>query len=459
MNVLPTYELRLDDTDSEVFAVSLVEFPAIERNWVAFSKQEEIKFALNEDQQILTGPALIPNMQIYRNQGGREFNVFLNEDTIREAQMRFAKRNRQSNTTFQHEHPLEGNTVFESYIIKSEDHAIAVGFPDLPVGTWMLSMHVESTEFWNEQVKTGKVKGFSIEAFFDMKPKQEKMSKFNQMINWLKAKFTIVNPDVEFDFGVLSDERIFDIQDGVMYFPDEAGDFTVVASPGEYTMADGTIVQVGEDGKIVVEDKAEVEMAEVNANAGTYTLKDGGIVTINAEGMLTNADGEMMADGEYELNYDQKVVVVSGVATLEAVQSYNPFWGQYTTLDGMAVTVTDQGVVTDADGAGVADGQYELTDGTILEVVAGLAHAKVAVDFSAKFAKAEKTFDSERQEMKTMLSQAEGKVNNLELELKAAKDRITELEATPSGKKAAVVKTAVIPSKPMNQVERMFAKN
>jgi hypothetical protein len=73
----------------------------------------------------------------------------------------------QSNSTLEHDAQLEDLTLVESWIVedKAKDKTALYGL-DVPVGTWMGSVKVENDEIWNDYVKTGKVKGFSIEGYF-----------------------------------------------------------------------------------------------------------------------------------------------------------------------------------------------------------------------------------------------------------------------------------------------------
>lgn len=113
------------------------------------------------------GAALVPNKQIYRvNKKKEKYYIYFSEQTIRKASELFLMRSNQNNATYEHKDKLEGLSVVESWIIEDEkqDKSRKYGF-DLPVGTWMISMKVNNDEVWND-VKQGKVKGFSIEGYF-----------------------------------------------------------------------------------------------------------------------------------------------------------------------------------------------------------------------------------------------------------------------------------------------------
>jgi hypothetical protein len=162
-------ELILDESMAltGIDAISLVEHPAIEEDFIALNSQR-VEFATqNEEKRILMGAALVPNKPIYRVDGDNEFYVYFSEGTVRKASELFFQKAKQNNATLEHEVGINGLTVVESWIIEDEiqDKSKKYGF-DLPVGTWMVSMKVNNPEIWDGWVKTGKVKGFSIEGYF-----------------------------------------------------------------------------------------------------------------------------------------------------------------------------------------------------------------------------------------------------------------------------------------------------
>jgi hypothetical protein len=162
-------ELLIDENkiESGINAVSVVESPAIEENFVALKKHEVELKEVDGEKRILMGAALVPNKQIYRKNGDKEFYIYFSEDTVRKASELFLMRANQNNATLEHEKKmLDGMSVVESWIIEDEktDKSKLYNF-NLPKGTWMISMKVNNDEIWNK-VKAGEVKGFSIEGYF-----------------------------------------------------------------------------------------------------------------------------------------------------------------------------------------------------------------------------------------------------------------------------------------------------
>lgn len=161
-------ELFIDEEDevSGIEAVSIVESPAIESDFIAL-KNQEFKFAeVNKEKRILMGAALIPNKPIYRKNEDNEYYIYFSKDTVRKASELFFIRGNQNNSTLEHQMPLTGLTAVESWIVEDEKDKTRFYDLDVPIGTWMLSMKVHNDEVWNDYVKSGKVKGFSIEGYF-----------------------------------------------------------------------------------------------------------------------------------------------------------------------------------------------------------------------------------------------------------------------------------------------------
>jgi len=159
-------ELILDENSVEgIEAISIVENPAIEEDFVAL-KNEEVQLA-QIDKQLLVGALLIPNKPIYRRRGEDEYYIYFSKDTIRKAAEMYLMKGNQNNSTLEHQHSLNGLTLVESWLVEDETHDKSRKYGlNVPVGTWMGVVKVNNDEVWNDYVKTGKVKGFSIEGYF-----------------------------------------------------------------------------------------------------------------------------------------------------------------------------------------------------------------------------------------------------------------------------------------------------
>ena len=166
---MKTIELYIDEENefSGIEAISVVENPAIEEDFIALKKHEVQLAEVDAEKRILMGPALIPNKQIYRTNGEEEYNIFFSEDTVKKASELFLSRGKQNNSTLEHQVDIQGLSVVESWIIEDSemDKSKKYGL-SLPKGTWMVSVKVNNDDIWDNYVKEGKVKGFSIEGFF-----------------------------------------------------------------------------------------------------------------------------------------------------------------------------------------------------------------------------------------------------------------------------------------------------
>jgi len=149
-----------------VFAISVVEQPAIGVDFVALSEQHSVKF--KEDfRGLLYGALLIPDQLIYRrdDKTEEEYYVKYSKDTIRAIAYNYLKQNMTNNATVEHAKTVEGVSLVETWIIEGEnDKSKNFGF-DLPEGTWFGCMKVENDEV-KQQIQNKEVLGFSIEGNF-----------------------------------------------------------------------------------------------------------------------------------------------------------------------------------------------------------------------------------------------------------------------------------------------------
>ena len=163
-------EMHLDEEAIAhgVDAISLVNDPAIQSNFLAL-KNHEVKFStISAEKRLVMGAVLIPNKPILRVDDSKEpYHIFFSEATVLKTSQLFLQRGHQSNSTLEHAVKLKGVTFVESWIVDNPqmDKAKHYGL-DVPQGTWMASAKIESDDLWNDYVKTGMVKGFSIEGYF-----------------------------------------------------------------------------------------------------------------------------------------------------------------------------------------------------------------------------------------------------------------------------------------------------
>lgn len=166
-------ELILDEEQeySGIEAISIVEKPAIEEDFITLNKDVEYKLAeVDDEKRILLGALLIPNKPILRLGEDGEYYIYFSKDTVRKASELYLMEGNQNNATLEHQMQLKGLSLVESWIVEDQqkDKTAFYGLK-YPVGTWVGSVKVTSEKVWQEFVKTGAVKGFSIEGYFQDK--------------------------------------------------------------------------------------------------------------------------------------------------------------------------------------------------------------------------------------------------------------------------------------------------
>lgn len=193
---LPLYMLEISDDlsdDAEVQFVALVDRPAIQKNWNAFKNEQKFEI-ISEDKHIISGCAMLADTPIFRSDANfGDYYVAFSKDTIVKIVQKYFKKGYQNNVNLMHDHNQieSGVTMFESFISdKSRGISPMKGFEDAPDGSWFVSMLVENDAVW-QQVKEGKVNGFSIEGIFNYTPKlssdEAKMQKIKDILSSIKA--------------------------------------------------------------------------------------------------------------------------------------------------------------------------------------------------------------------------------------------------------------------------------
>ncbi len=180
MDKLPVYKLMLSDDDSEVNFISLVDEPAIEKNFEYFSSSHRYEF--KDEKMEVFGAVMIPNIMIPRNDNGYEYLVTFDSETIRKASQLFFKNGYQLNTNIQHQSIPANCYVFQSFIIDKDK---GIEYQDYPNGTWVVGMKCEDQDTW-AKIKSGEIRGFSVEGLFNKKAikmsVEDSVNKINSII-------------------------------------------------------------------------------------------------------------------------------------------------------------------------------------------------------------------------------------------------------------------------------------
>jgi len=185
---LPLFDMDLVDGICGVDIISLVDFPAVERNFIKFAKEVEVKFNVNDEKHIVTGPALIPGKKIYRrDESGYEYYVQFSKDAIKRIAEKFFEDHNTTNVNLQHELDVKGCVYFESYFLDKERGILPAEFADLPDGTWIVSCKINNEGVW-ELVKNGTLQGFSIEGNLNvLEPQEPTLDTIDDLLSYLKG--------------------------------------------------------------------------------------------------------------------------------------------------------------------------------------------------------------------------------------------------------------------------------
>lgn len=185
----PVYQLVINedfDNDLEVDAIALVDAPAIEKSFMAFG--EKMRFNLNEDRQIISGPAMIADLPIYRrNQEYGEHYIVFTADQIALIAHKFLNKGLTNSFNILHDPDMKVDSVsvLNSFVTDSEMGILPMkGFEDAPSGSWFVSARVSDPALW-AKIKDGTLHGFSVEGMFKYKTVQE--DALEEMAEMLKS--------------------------------------------------------------------------------------------------------------------------------------------------------------------------------------------------------------------------------------------------------------------------------
>lgn len=282
INNIPIYEAQIGE-DGGCYCVSLVDFPAVESDFLYFKNEEQqLKFAIqDEEQRKVTGVIMRADYPIYRiGTGGYEYYIVFTKDVIEEMTLKMLKEGFQNNISIMHNGELiDGVSLLEIYQKDTAKGISPVGFEHIEEGSLMGTYKVESDAIW-DLIKSGEVKGFSIEVVASMVPVKEidfnkeiktkdnmktKLQKIKNLISEMLFEFASVTTDkgvIYWDEGEIA-------VDMDVYVEDETGE-KVAAADGDYVLENGTVVKVAE-GKVAeivepaeetVEDAVEPETEE-----------------------------------------------------------------------------------------------------------------------------------------------------------------------------------------------------
>jgi hypothetical protein len=189
MEKIPVYRFKcLPDDESKLEAVALVDTPAIEMNWQAFSNNN-YKFSAIEEKRIISGPLMVADLPIYRrDSSGEYYGVFKAED-IYNLRNKFFKQSLDKSVNIMHDSAqmVDGVYMIESFLIDSTRGILSPKGYNLTDGSWFGSYKVDNEDIWNDFIKTGEFKGFSVEGLFNtVKIEDKPLDLIEQIISIVK---------------------------------------------------------------------------------------------------------------------------------------------------------------------------------------------------------------------------------------------------------------------------------
>ena len=304
---IPIYNCEIDENDNltGIYAMSFVEHPANETEFVALEKNVCHYLHINRQKQILSGVVLKPGQLIYREDG--EGNPYYIRFSAKQIEKIAAKMMRQGialyNTTHRHEEPLKGNYLIELWTVANPQHdkSVAIGLGKQPIGTLCASYRISDPVYWHEQVLTGNIKGFSIEGFFNQikvnmnnTKKTETLKKGARIESFLRA------------MGINLDEQGTATTAVAKEIAEEAKkDTTASGTPLlVFELADGNLIEIDNDGFATIDGE--------QAPAGTHQLTDGNFIVIDENGVFQTTQPESESETPTSPNTELSAAIGRG---------------------------------------------------------------------------------------------------------------------------------------------------
>ena len=191
---MKVFYITIDDAVMGIDAISLVQSPAVEKDFLCFSKEDKpIKLKFDNSKHIITGVVCLADTPIYRyNEKLGEYYVVFTKETIRKMVEKFAKDGLFASVNLQHDDTkfVDGIYMVESYITDKERGINPIEFSDIPEGSWVCSYKVENENLWNEIINGDKLNGFSLQGMFKLEEQFEKQEqpKVETFDEWLEKQ-------------------------------------------------------------------------------------------------------------------------------------------------------------------------------------------------------------------------------------------------------------------------------
>jgi hypothetical protein len=348
MEKIEVFELVIDtDDESGVTAIALVDQPAIDSNWMAFSQQTEYKFAVkDEEKRIIEGYFMVADLLIPRiGENGEKFFVKFSAKTIEQIREKQSRLGLNNNFNLMHDprQIAEGVYMLDNLIIDNERGKVAPKeFEKVPNGSLWGSAKVDNDEIW-EQVKNGEFKGFSVEGMFkQLEPVTMDEETINKIIKTIQDFEKSIEDNVQLSNKQTIDNMSKETLDKVksLIFGEETTEVAVEATP-EVTevklmaaeLADGTMVNIDpalEVGAVVT---VEVEGEVAPMPNGEYPLADGTVVTVMEGAISDIKEVEAEEEEAMETEATPKAETVTEAKIRKIIESTETVFAKVETLE------------------------------------------------------------------------------------------------------------------------------
>ena len=257
MNRIPVFEARIEDITDGIMAIALVDCPAVESNFLVFSKEDKSsqKFSIqDEDQHIITGVVMRSNFPIYRcDEQFGEYFLYYSADTIKQMAEKMMEDDtfKQINIMHNEEQMVSGVNLIELFIKDIEKGINPAGFEDIENGSLFATYKVNNDEIWNE-IKSGNYAGFSLQGYFSIVPSAKEVAYSKNSLRNIMAKlFSKFLKSLVKCESVMTDKgEIYWVGDADLEIGDEIfydkGEEIIKVEDGDYKLEDGTVITVKE---------------------------------------------------------------------------------------------------------------------------------------------------------------------------------------------------------------------
>lgn len=177
---LPVYYINIDENDDlGMRAISIVDDPAIEKNFICYKK--DFSFSKDDTKHEISGPAIIADVPLYRNHNGLQFYTIFDKDVIKKIVEKYSKENLWNCVDLQHDGNIVDNVICVEHFIKDSQKGIVPrGFEDVNDGSLFCTFKILDDNLWNVIKNTDNLNGFSIEIMTNL---EERFSKENEVNN------------------------------------------------------------------------------------------------------------------------------------------------------------------------------------------------------------------------------------------------------------------------------------